>query len=282
MEAKGASVPAWICATCGVQHPDTVEPPARCAICDDERQYVGADGQKWTTMSDLAESHVVVIKEEEPGLFGVGVEPSVAIGQRALLVRTPSGNVLWDCVPLLDPGARERLGELGGVSAICMSHPHFYAAYVEFAEAFDARVLIPRADEAWIRRPSRHVELFDDEVDPVPGLTLARIGGHFDGAAVLHWPAGSGGRGALLTGDTVTVVPDRGWTSFMWSYPNLIPLDELTVREIARRVGRFRFDRVYGGWWGRTIVDDGAAAVWRSAERYVERLRGIRPPSSPG
>lgn len=232
-------------------------------------------------MTELAETHDVVVREEEADLFGVGVEPPVAIGQRALLVRTASGNVLWDCVPLLDDSARERIAELGGISAICMSHPHFYGAHVEFAEAFDARVLVPKADAAWIRRPSEHVELFDDEVEPVPGLTLARIGGHFDGAAVLHWQAGSEGRGALLTGDTVTVVPDRGWASFMWSYPNLIPLDEHAVRDIAMRVGRFQFDRVYGGWWGRVIVENGAASVRRSAERYVERLHGNRPASSP-
>lgn len=274
-------MPAWICATCGVQHADTVQAPSRCAICEDERQYVGRDGQRWTTMAQLAETHEVVVREEESGLFGIGIEPSVAIGQRALLVRTTAGNVLWDCVPILDDASRARIAELGGISAICMSHPHFYGAYVEFADAFGARVFIPSADAEWIRRPSGRVELFDDETEPVPGLTLARIGGHFDGAAVLHWPTGSGGRGALLTGDTVTVVPDRGWASFMWSYPNLVPLDEDTVREIARRVGSFRFDRVYGGWWGRVIVDDGAEAIRRSAERYVDRLHGIRPASAP-
>jgi len=274
-------VPPWICATCGVQHAETIHPPERCAICEDERQYVGENGQRWTTMAELATSHSVVVKEEEPDLLGIGIEPPVAIGQRALLVRTTSGNVLWDCIPLLDDAARARVAELGGVSAICISHPHFYGSYVEYAEAFDARVLIPRADAAWIRRPSSRVELFDDEAEPVPGVTVARIGGHFDGAAVLHWPAGSGGRGALLTGDTVQVVPGRGWASFMWSYPNLIPLDERTVEEIARRVERFRFDRVYGGWWGRVILDDGAAAVRRSADRYVKRLRGQRGPSLP-
>ena len=276
-QSEETEMPAWICRTCGVQQSDTEQPPAGCPICNDERQYVGWGGQQWVTMAEIGADRAVVVREEEPGLFGVGVQPSFAIGQRALLVRTPNGNVLWDCISLLDDAARDRITELGGIAAIGMSHPHFYGVNVEFADAFGARIFIPRADQQWVQRPSARVELFDDEVEPVPGLTLARIGGHFDGAAVLHWPAGSEGRGALLTGDTITVVQDREWVSFMWSYPNHIPLDEATVLDIARRAERFTFDRVYGGWWGRTVLKDGAAAVRRSADRYVARLHGERP-----
>lgn len=268
---------AWICQTCGVQHADTDVPPDRCAICSDERQYVGWGGQQWTTMDQLSRDHSTVVREEERDLVGIGVEPAFAIGQRALLVRTEQGNVLWDCVSVLDGDAAQQISDLGGITTICLSHPHFYAAHVAVADAFDARVLIPRADEQWIQRPSSRIELFDDHAEPVPGVTVARIGGHFDGAAVLHWAAGADGRGVLLTGDTVTVAQDRDWVSFMWSYPNLIPLDEDTVLDIAARVERFRFDRIYGGWWGRVVVTDGAAAVRRSAERYVARLHGARP-----
>jgi hypothetical protein len=270
-------MPAWICATCGVQHDESGTPPAECAICLDERQYVGWAGQRWITMAEIAAGHEVVLREEEPGLTGVGVEPAFAIGQRALLVRTPEGNVLWDCISLLDDAARERIDRLGGIAAIAMSHPHFYGANVDIADAFGARILIPRADEQWIQRPSPRIELFDQSTEPVPGITVARIGGHFDGAAVLHWQAGSGGRGALLTGDTVTVVQDRNWVSFMWSYPNHIPLDEVTIRDIVERVGRFSFDRIYGGWWGRIVMSDGPAAIRRSAERYIASLHGQRP-----
>ena len=95
---------------------------------------------------------------------------------------------------------------------------------------------------------------------------------------MLHRPAGSEGEGApLLTGDTITVVQDRAWVSFMWSYPDLIPLDEDTLLDITRRVEPFDFDRVYGGWWGSVVVRDGAVAVRRSADRYVARVRGERP-----
>jgi hypothetical protein len=260
-----------------VQQADTAEPPATCAICLDERQYVGWGGQKWTTMTEIGAGRVVTMREEEPDLVGIGTTPGFAIGQRALLVRTPHGNVMWDSIPLLDDDARTRIEALGGISAVCMSHPHFYAAHIEFADAFDARVFIPYADRQWIQRPSPRIELFDDSVELIPGVTLARIGGHFDGAAVVHWAAGSDGRGALLTGDTISVVQDRDWVSFMWSYPNYIPLDDVTVLDIAHRVERFAFDRIYGGWWGSVVVSDGPGAIRRSADRYVARLHGERP-----
>src|SRR5262249_55155016 len=143
-------MPAWICVTCGVQQRDTPEPPDACAICADERQYVGWGGQRGTTVAEIAGEHRGGGRGDEPGPFGMGMEPAFAIGQRALLVRTPHGNVLWDCTSLLDDAARARITELGGISAVCISHPHFYAANVEFAEAFDARILIPRADKQWV------------------------------------------------------------------------------------------------------------------------------------
>src|SRR5215475_9742698 len=191
-------MPAFICTACGTQYPESAAPPKACTICAEERQYVPTTGQSWTTPESLAVRHFNSFRQHADGLIGIGTQPAFAIGQRALLVCTPHGNVLWDCISLLDDVTRSRIATLGGISAICMSHPHFYAANVEFADAFDARILIPRADKQWVQRPSSRIDLFDDQVQPVPGLTLARIGGHFDGAAVLHWPAGSQGRGALL------------------------------------------------------------------------------------
>ena len=39
----------WICATCAVEHAERMDV---CAICADERQWVPADGQHWTTQFD--------------------------------------------------------------------------------------------------------------------------------------------------------------------------------------------------------------------------------------
>ena len=268
---------AWICVTCGVQQAPSQTAPLNCPICDDERQYVGWGGQQWITPEDLRSDHHLVIREEEPDLFGIAIDPTFAIGQRALLIRTPHGNVMWDSVSVVDDEALVTVAELGGISAICVSHPHFYAAMVDWADAFDARILLPSADAEWIQRPSSRIELYDTDAEVLPGVTVARIGGHFDGASVVHWAAGSEGRGALLTGDTITVVQDRDWVSFMWSYPNLIPLDASTVEGIARSVERFAFDRIYGGWWGRVVTADGPAAIRRSAGRYIAQLNPLHP-----
>jgi glyoxylase-like metal-dependent hydrolase (beta-lactamase superfamily II) len=220
----------------------------------------------------LADGYRVELREQEPGLVGLGCMPSFAIGQRALLVATPAGNLLWDCVSVIDEASVARVTELGGIGAIACSHPHFHGAMVEWAHTFGAELLVPEADLGWVQRPDPAVRTWSDRLEVLPGLTLVQCGGHFDGSAVLHWTEGAGGRGALLVGDTATVTPDRN-LSFMRSYPNLIPLPPRTVREIAERLLALEFDRVYGGWWERVVPAGGRQALRRSAERYQRWVR---------
>ena len=143
-------MPNYVCVTCGVQFAESAEPPTRCPICDDERQYVGWDGQRWTTLEELRADHRADIREEEPGLVGIGCEPSFAIGQRALLVTAPSGNVLWDCISLLDDEIGAFVEGRGGLAAIAISHPHYYSSMVEWSHAFDAPVLLHADDREWV------------------------------------------------------------------------------------------------------------------------------------
>ncbi len=264
-------MPAWICATCGVQHPDSDGPPERCAICEDERQYVPAAGQRWTTLEELRAAHRAEIREEAPGLLGIGCDPEFAIGQRALLVE----NVLWDCTPLLD-GMAEAVEARGGLRAIAIDHPHFHSTAVEWSRAFgDVPVYVHADDREWVMRPDPCWRFWEgEELDLGGGLTLLRLGGHFAGGQVLHWTGGADGRGALLSGDIVTVVADRGWVSFMYSYPNLIPLPAATVRRMAAKLEPSEFEQIYGGWWGRIVAEDGKGAVLRSAGRYARAVGG--------
>ncbi len=270
---------AWICATCGVQHADTSQPPQVCAICADERQYVPPGGQRWTTLAELAAAgHRSDLRELEPGLLGIGVEPEFGIGQRALLVQTPAGNLLWDTPGFLDEGAIERVRELGGLAAVAASHPHFYGVQVEWSRAFGGvPVLVPEADQEWVMRPDPAVELWSGTREVLPGVTLVQCGGHFAGSAVVHWRDGAGGRGALLVGDTITVVPTLEHVSFMRSYPNLIPLPPAEIEHIQATLAPYAYDRIYGGWWPRVVAGGGQEAVRYSARRYIAWESGDVP-----
>jgi hypothetical protein len=261
-----------ICVTCGVQSEQADEV---CPICADERQYVRTGGQAWTTLAELrAGGHRNRIEELEPDLWGIGTEPTFAIGQRSLLVRTGAGNLLWDVIGYLDGETVDRLRALGGVQIISASHPHFYGSAVAWSNAFDAPILLPAADRRWIRRDDPAYTFYDDLAEPLPGISLIRCGGHFAGSAVAHWAAGAGSRGALLTGDTIQVVADRRHVSFMRSYPNLIPLDGSTIAGILEAIAPFPYDRIYGGWWDRVVTGRGPAAVAESADRYLRWIDG--------
>ena len=104
------------------------------------------------------------------------------------------------------------------------------------------------------------------------GLTLIRCGGHFAGGTVVHWAAGADGRGALLSGDILQVCADRRHVSFMYSYPNYIPLSAPVVRSVVAAVEPFAYDRVYGAWWDRVIGEGGKEAVARSVARYLRAI----------
>jgi glyoxylase-like metal-dependent hydrolase (beta-lactamase superfamily II) len=269
-------VPHFICATCGSQFAETPQPPPECPVCEDERQYLPPEGQRWTTLDELRAAHRGEVRELEPGLTGIGTEPSFAIGQRALLVQTGEGNMLWDCVSLIDDELVRAVEERGGIAAIAISHPHYYSSMVEWSRAFaDAPIHLHAADRRWVTRPDERIVFWEGETRALPGgCTLIRCGGHFDGATVLHWPQGAEGRGALLSGDVIQVVPDRGWVSFMYSYPNLVPLPAREVERVTTAVEPYAFDRIYGAWWDRVVPEDAKAAVARSAERYVRAVEG--------
>jgi len=269
-------MPHYICVTCGVQFAESAEPPASCPICEDERQYVGWGGQKWTTLADLARDHHNVVGEVEPGLTSIRTEPQVGIGQRALLVQSAEGNVLWDCISLIDEATVEAAQKLGGISRIAVSHPHMFGAMVAWSHAFgDAPIHLHDSYRRWTMRPDPAIQYFEgDTLSLGAGLTLIRCGGHFTGSTVLHWAAGAEGRGALLSCDTLYVARDRRHVTFMRSYPNYIPLPASAVDGIVAALEPYAYDRVYSQFDGLEIRSGGREAVKRSAERYKAASRG--------
>ncbi len=264
----------YICATCGTQFAATDSAPEHCPICEDPRQYLGPDGQQWTTLDDLRRDRQNVFADDEPGLVRLITDPGFAIGQCARLVPTAGGNILWECLSLVDEATVAAVQARGGISAIAFSHPHFHSSMIEWSRAFGGvPIYIHAANREWVLRPDPTIRYWEGATCPLgEGLTLIHCGGHFAGSAVLHWAAGAEGRGALLTGDTIYVVADRRYVTFMYSYPNAIPLNARAVNHIVDAVTPYAFDRVYSSFPGRTITHDGKAAVLRSRDRYLQAI----------
>jgi hypothetical protein len=266
-------MPSWTCEQCGAQFPDSNAPPAACLICEDERQFVNWKGQQWITREELAKRHKVVWRDDF-GIPGIGVEPNFAIGQRALLVREADGCVMWDCLPLMTREAVEYVRSLGGLKAIAVSHPHFYGAVADWSDAFGGvPVYLHGDDRAFVTRPHPSIVAWTGDAHRISDdILLVRTGGHFTGATIMHWRAGAEGRGALLTGDVAMVAMDRRSLSFMYSFPNYIPLNAKAVRRIASAVAPLAFDRIYGAWWGRNISTGAKTAFEMSVRRYVAAI----------
>ncbi|MFL6811620.1 MAG: MBL fold metallo-hydrolase [Bradyrhizobium canariense] len=263
-------MPLWTCETCGAQFPDDENPPAACQICEDERQYVGWKGQTFLTREALSERHRLVWRDDL-GLTGLALEPSFAIGQRALLVPLADGWLMWDCVPLATPEAIAHVRSLGGLKAIAISHPHYYGALADWSEAFGGVPVYLHADDRqWVTRPHASIVHWTGENHRISDdVLLLRTGGHFAGATMLHH---ANGRGALLTGDIAQVTMDRRFVSFMYSYPNYMPLNAAAVRRIAAAVEPLAFDRIYGAWWDRNIAAGAKAAFAASVARYLAAI----------
>lgn len=266
-------MPNYICVTCGTQYPESAQPPAHCPICEDERQYIGPNGQEWTTLEALQKDRHMVIEQVEPGLYRLKPEPKIGIGQWAHLVQTPNGNVLWDCVPYIDQKTIDATNALGGIKAIAISHPHFHTIMVEWSHAFgDVPIYIHAGNKVDVVRDDPAIYYWEGATELLmDGITLVHCGGHFLGSAVLHWRDGAEGRGVLLSSDTIDVVQDTRWATFMYSYPNMIPLPPSKVRRIVAAVEPFNYDRVYESF-GSVIDGDAKRKINASAERYIRAM----------
>jgi hypothetical protein len=264
---------AFICTTCGTQYPLSETPPPNCPVCEDERQFVAPVGQAWTTQERLAMGHVNGWRQYAPNVIGIGIQPRFAIGQRALLLRTAHGNVLWDCISMLDRATVTLITALGGIQAMAISHPHFYTSISDWSRAFNVPVHIHAADRAWVRRTDGDIRFWEGEsMQLTPDVTLIRGGGHFPGSSMLHWSKGADGRGLVCASDTAYVAPDKRHVTFMRSYPNFLPLPARNVEAIAAALEPFAFDMMYGNFFDSVIETGAKEAVKRSVERYLAAI----------
>ncbi|KAF3001933.1 hypothetical protein E8E13_006846 [Curvularia kusanoi] len=273
-----------ICETCGTQFDVPLSsPPKECRICLDPRQYVPAHGQTWTSLNadqktqknefqtDEHDSriHYITTKPLTPSELPAGLSDStttrkqLGIGERAILLQTPHGNVLWDLIAFLNQETVDFINEKGGLKAIVISHPHFYTTHLEWAAQFKCPVYVAADDAEWLSREDRNGvrQPYKGAKEVLPGVTVVQCGGHFDGSSVLHWEK------KLFIADTMMSVPSSFYNagkpnkdplttsfSFMWSYPNMIPLPPAKIHTIWKALKPFDFDTTFGGFPGQNVT----------------------------
>ncbi|KAL2400433.1 hypothetical protein ABEF95_006469 [Exophiala dermatitidis] len=261
-----------ICTACGTQY-DVEEKDAailsECRICEDPRQFIPETGQSFTTLANLRASDKKYRNVFEPCASGqnenvveVWTEPKFGIGQRACLIQTPHGNVLWDMVTFLDQETVDKITELGGLKCIIISHPHFYTTWADWSATFRCPVYMTEVDSVWANRKdgtntSTLKLLTQPTTELLPGLTAVICGGHFPGSLVLHSAPPNTSLPTLFVADTIFAVasaknPNPGKRSdtisyqFLWSIPNMIPLPPDTVLQIWKALKPFDFKATYG------------------------------------
>ncbi|KAF2669221.1 hypothetical protein BT63DRAFT_432925 [Microthyrium microscopicum] len=251
-----------LCATCGTQFDAPLSsPPDSCNICDDPRQYVPPTGQAWTSLRELDDgnrSNKWEVDHIDPRVSWVSTHPKSNnqgdIGQRAFLLETPHGNVLWDMIAYIDDKTIEHIKAKGGLKAIVISHPHYYTTHIHWAKVFNCPVYTGAEDKQWFNRsdPDNFRRLIHGTEAVLAGVTAVKTGGHFDGSLVLHW------ENKLFIADTIMIIPSGLYDidrpagtasySFMWSYPNMIPLWPDAILGIWEAVKPFDFDTAYGAF----------------------------------
>lgn len=279
-----------ICNACGVQYAETDSARLmECKICEDPRQFVPPTGQQWTTLTKLRLTHEnqILPHPTAPNVHTIQSHPRLAIGQRAFIIQTAAGNILWDCLTLLDAKTVQQINAMGGLAAIVISHPHFYSTHLLWAAVFGCPVYLASDEEKWLTVPDDvmvvHPTGLNNDMPSLPGTLqeaelqnsrffirgppgssqeilgpdgtstgarAVKVGGHFDGSMVLLWD------NRLFTADTIMPTPSgtgrwkKGMNSFsfMWSYPNMIPLPPKTLASMWSVLKDLDFNATYGGF----------------------------------
>lgn len=297
MTLSAETIDWLICTACGTQFPAADRAQlTTCFICDDPRQFTPPTGQSFTTLRDLYQgayrNEFVPYPQDERITF-IYTTPKVGIGQRCALIKTPAGNILWDCITFLDTPTVHKILEMGGIQAIVISHPHYYSTHLLWARTFDCKVYLADEDKQWLAQrddarqiflgpdetemdiPSIHETCMTDDKDVIipSGAKALKLGGHFPGSMVLLFD------GRLLIADTLVTTPSGlgSWETdatgtarthsylgrpsgmnsfvFMWSIPNMIPLPPNEIANMWRILERYQFRSTHGAFMGQDIED---------------------------
>ncbi|HKJ41120.1 MAG TPA: hypothetical protein VKA27_03455 [Sunxiuqinia sp.] len=269
LKIEGSEI-ANICKTCGTRYSVEIFNEGECPVCLDDRQYLKEYGQQWISYHSLKQKHRVVINQLHENVFELTIQPAFAIGQKAHLLVTEFGNILWDCIPLLDESSASFILDRGGLKAIAISHPHYYSLMAEWARFFNCPIYLHEDDRKWVMDPSDNIIFWQGERHKINrDINLIRIGGHFSGSAVLHLHS-SQKSGHLLTGDTLYLSRDKKHITAMYSYPNFIPLRPEELNAIFKTIEKLDFDSLFGAFDWQYILKGAKNILMNSMERHQQ------------
>lgn len=296
MASSSPDTTDWlICTACGTQFPTADRTRlTTCFICDDPRQFTPPSGQSFTTLAELSSSgfqnNFAPYAKDERITF-IYTTPKVGIGQRCALIKTPAGNILWDCITFLDGPTIAQINALGGIQAIVISHPHYYSTHLLWARTFDCNVYLASEDRQWLAQQdeARQVLLGPDETEKdiflmtttttsssssgsnnknntgavSTGVKALKLGGHFPGSMVLLFD------GRLLIADTLVTTP-----SGLGSWETDATGAKRTTEE-QQHLGRPQGMNSFVFMWSIPnmipLPPDKIAAMWRILERHEFR-----------
>lgn len=259
---------AWTCQACGVQSALGSTPPDHCAICEDERQYSSAHVQRWAETDQLGREHPIRFADAD-GVTTMVLDPGFAINQRAFLIPHPGGNIMWEVLAGVTDEAVNTIRQHGGVTAIAISHPHFYGAMTDWSVALgNVPIYIHEADRHWVQRPCDQIRFWSGSRHSLTDqIELVQLGAHFDGSTGLWWKAGPRDGGSLFSGDAIQVAKAGRCAGFMYSYPNAIPLGSAALAGLQSRVADIAYDDIYGFSDDRQIIGGAKAEIDASFQR---------------
>lgn len=257
-----------ICTTCGTQYTPGKPVPQLCTICNDDRQYVNENGQNWISFDELRAKHRTTISKINDHLYSLKTTPDFALANRAFLVQSPSGNILWDCIPFIDNEAIEFINSIGGLKAIAFSHPHYYSTMNVWAGFFNCPIYIHENDKQWIMYATENIKLWSgDSLALWDNIRIINTAGHFAGSSVLHIPALSP-QGTILSGDSLYISRSKKHIAVMHSYPNQILLSRNEFKIFDRKTSWLLFDTLYGAFDNQNLSGNAMEIFNASMQQY--------------
>jgi glyoxylase-like metal-dependent hydrolase (beta-lactamase superfamily II) len=266
-QIKPEAIPLF-CSTCGTQFVDDKYTAGNCPVCSNDRQYLPVKGQGWTKLEDLQNNFSNLITRINDNLYEIKTIPKFAIGQRAFLILTPNGNILWDCISLLNETTIEFIKSKGGLKAIAISHPHYYSSINDWAEVFKCPVYIHQNDEEFIYTNGSRISLWQGaDKELWDEIKIKNIGGHFPGSSIMIVPFLSKG-GTIFCGDTFYISPSKKHVSVMYSYPNFIPVSLSEIKRINESMLNIQFDTLIGAFDNQKISPNAKEILHASFAKY--------------